>query len=144
MSNLLCWVFILFSMRLLGVGSWPHTTQIYEDDQHERKVVEEEEENQTEVTTEDMGTAPPIETGEPIGPTLGDILSKFSLGKTQKLQIALNKSNSENKMTNEEKCIFWTFEKVVLIIYAVGIGYKLVKIHKGEYVREDPIYLKYK
>ena len=31
-----------------------------------------------------------------------------------------------------------------MIIYAVGIGYKLVKIHRGEYVREDPIYLKYK
>ena len=29
-----------------------------------------------QVTTEDMGTAPPIETGEAVGPTLGDILRK--------------------------------------------------------------------
>ena len=27
-----------------------------------------------ETSTEDMGTAPPIETGEAVGPTLGDIL----------------------------------------------------------------------
>jgi len=65
-----------------------------------------------EVTTEDMGTAPPIETGEAVGPTLGDILSKFSL--------------------------------VVMIVYIIGIGWKLVKIYKGDYEREEPIYLKYK
>ena len=29
-----------------------------------------------ETSTEDMGTAPPIETGEAVGPTLGDILRK--------------------------------------------------------------------
>ena len=65
-----------------------------------------------ETTTEDMGTAPPIETGEAVGPTLGDILSKFSL--------------------------------VVMIAYVIGIGWKLIKIYKGEYVKEEPIYLKYK
>ena len=68
--------------------------------------------NGPETTTEDLGTAPPIESGEPIGPSLGDILSKFSL--------------------------------VVMVIYVLGIGWKLIKIYKGDYEREEPIYLKYK
>ena len=65
-----------------------------------------------ETTTEDMGTGPPIETGEAVGPTLGDILSKFTL--------------------------------VVMVAYVFGIGWKLVKIYRGEYEAEEPIYLKYK
>jgi len=105
------WVVILSSIAVLHVLSGPPTPRLDEDDlllERRELLVEEE----VPTSTEDMGTAPPIETGEAIGPTLGDILSKFSL--------------------------------VILIIYAVGIAYKLVKIHKGEYIREDPIYLKYK
>ena len=36
------------------------------------------------------------------------------------------------------------FSLVVMIVYVIGIGWKLVKIYKGEYVKEEPIYLKYK
>jgi len=31
-----------------------------------------------------------------------------------------------------------------MIVYIIGIGWKLVKIYKGDYEREEPIYLKYK
>ena len=84
LSNLSHWAVILSSVAVLHVLSGPHTPRLDEDDlQLERgePVVEEE----VETSTEDMGTAPPIETGDAIGPTLGDILSKFSLGKLPKM-----------------------------------------------------------
>ena len=33
---------------------------------------------------------------------------------------------------------------VCLVIYIIGITYKLIKMHLGTYVREDPVFLKYK
>lgn len=33
---------------------------------------------------------------------------------------------------------------IVLVFYALGMGYKLYKIWKGEYVEEEPVFLKYK
>jgi len=33
---------------------------------------------------------------------------------------------------------------VCTVIYIIGITYKLIKIHKGTYVEEEPIFLKYK
>ena len=33
---------------------------------------------------------------------------------------------------------------VCLVIYIIGITYKLIKMHMGTYVREDPVFLKYK
>ena len=33
---------------------------------------------------------------------------------------------------------------IVLVFYAMGMGYKLYKIWKGEYVEEEPVFLKYK
>jgi len=33
---------------------------------------------------------------------------------------------------------------VVLVIYIIGISYKLCKIYRGSYVEEDPVFLKYK
>jgi hypothetical protein len=33
---------------------------------------------------------------------------------------------------------------VCTIIYCIGIGYKIVKIIKGTYVEEEPVFLKYK
>ncbi|XP_023330603.1 uncharacterized protein LOC111702999 [Eurytemora carolleeae] len=33
---------------------------------------------------------------------------------------------------------------ICFIIYIIGITYKLIKIHKGTYVEEEPIFLKYK
>jgi len=33
---------------------------------------------------------------------------------------------------------------ICLVIYIFGISYKLIKIHKGTYVEEEPIFLKYK
>ena len=83
LNNLSHWAVILSAIAVLRVLSGPQ--RLNEDDlQLERRdrVVEEE----VETSTEDMGTAPPIETGEAIGPTLGDILSKFSLGKSPKMQ----------------------------------------------------------
>ena len=85
LNNLSHWAVILSSVAVLHVLSGPHTPRLDEDDlqlEREEHVVEEE----VETSTEDMGTAPPIETGDAIGPTLGDILSKFSLGKLPKMQ----------------------------------------------------------
>ena len=65
-----------------------------------------------ETTTENMGTGPPVETGEAVGPSLGQILSKFTM--------------------------------LVMLGYVLGIGWKLIKIYRGEYQAEAPIYLKYK
>ena len=83
LNNLPHWAVILSSIAVLHVLSGPHTPRLVEDDlqlEGREQVVEEE----VETSTEDMGTAPPIETGEAIGPTLGDILSKFSLGTITK------------------------------------------------------------
>ena len=33
---------------------------------------------------------------------------------------------------------------VCLVIYIIGITYKLIKMHLGTYVREDPVFLRYK
>ena len=33
---------------------------------------------------------------------------------------------------------------VCCIIYCIGIGYKIVKIIKGTYVEEEPVFMKYK
>ena len=33
---------------------------------------------------------------------------------------------------------------VILFFYIVGISWKLFKIHRGVYVEEDPVFLKYK
>jgi uncharacterized membrane protein YqjE len=33
---------------------------------------------------------------------------------------------------------------VVLVIYIIGITYKLIKIQLGTYVEEEPVFLKYK
>ena len=33
---------------------------------------------------------------------------------------------------------------IVIIFYMLGMGYKLYKIWKGEYVEEEPVFLKYK
>ena len=85
MINLYYLVLILSSITVLHVLSGPQSPQMFEDDLQEGRDSEPGEENQVEVSTEDMGTAPPVETGEAIGPTLGDILSKFSLGKLQKM-----------------------------------------------------------
>ena len=86
MSNhISLWVVILSSIAVLHVLSGPPTPRLDEDDlllERRELLVEEE----VPTSTEDMGTAPPIETGEAIGPTLGDILSKFSLGKLPKMQ----------------------------------------------------------
>ena len=67
---------------------------------------------ETETTTEHMGTGPPVETGEAVGPSLGEVLSKFTY--------------------------------VLMLGYVLGIGWKLIQIYRGEYVAEEPIYLKYK
>ena len=69
-------------------------------------------EEEVETTTEDFGTGPPVESGEAVGPSLGQVLSKFCY--------------------------------VVMIAYILGIGWKLIKIYRGEYEPEEPIYLKYK
>ena len=110
MQLLLLWT-VLLSHLLISTYSWSlyHTNS---DDDLSVSRYKREVNDGPETTTEDLGTAPPIESGEPIGPTLGDILSKFSL--------------------------------VVMVIYVLGIGWKLIKIYKGEYEREEPIYLKYK
>ena len=33
---------------------------------------------------------------------------------------------------------------IVIMFYVLGMGYKLYKIWKGEYVEEEPVFLKYK
>ena len=33
---------------------------------------------------------------------------------------------------------------IVIMFYVLGMGYKLFKIWKGEYVEEEPVFLKYK
>ena len=33
---------------------------------------------------------------------------------------------------------------VILVLYILGITWKLVKIHRGTYVEEEPVFLKYK
>lgn len=33
---------------------------------------------------------------------------------------------------------------VCCVLYCIGIGYKIVKIIKGTYVEEEPVFLKYK
>merc|ERR1711973_328043 len=33
---------------------------------------------------------------------------------------------------------------ICLVIYIIGITYKLIKMHLGTYVREEPVFLKYK
>ena len=108
MQLILLWT--VFS-HLVITNSWSFYQTNMEDDgsvsRYRREV-----DSGPETTTEDQGTVPPIESGEAIGPTLGDILSKFSL--------------------------------VVMIFYVLGIGWKLIKIYKGDYEREEPIYLKYK
>ena len=95
LNNLPHWAVILSSIAVLHVLSGPHTPRLDEDDLHleGREPMMEEE---VETSTEDMGTAPPIETGEAIGPTLGDILSKFSLGKLPKMQWENNLSFSSS------------------------------------------------
>ena len=102
-------ILTVLSQLIIATNSWAFYHTNGEDDhsvsRHRREVG-------PETTTEDQGTAPPIESGEAIGPTLGAILSKFSL--------------------------------VVMIFYVLGIGWKLIKIYKGDYEREEPIYLKYK
>ena len=85
LNHLSHWAVILSSVAVLHVLSGPHTPRLDEDDLQldmRQHVVEEE----VATSTEDMGTAPPLESGEAIGPTLGDILSKFSLGKLPKMQ----------------------------------------------------------
>lgn len=96
----------VLSCFVLSTFSWPYEDDDLSVSRYKREV------DGLQTTTEDMGTAPPIESGEAVGPTLGDILSKFSL--------------------------------VVMIFYILGIGWKLIKIFKGDYEREEPIYLKYK
>lgn len=109
MQLILLWT--VFSHLVIATNSWSFYQTNMEDDgsvsRYRREV-----DSGPETTTEDQGTAPPIESGEAIGPTLGAILSKFSL--------------------------------VVMIFYVLGIGWKLIKIYKGDYEREEPIYLKYK
>ena len=101
------------SYLVISTSAWSFYHGNMEDDLSvSRHRSRREVDNDPETTTENMGTAPPVESGEAIGPTLGDILSKFSL--------------------------------VVMIFYVLGIGWKLIKIYKGEYEREEPIYLKYK
>jgi len=33
---------------------------------------------------------------------------------------------------------------VILVLYTIGISWKLFKIHRGVYVEEEPVFLKYK
>ena len=102
---------VLLSHLVIATYSWSLYPTNSDDDPSASRYKREVNDG-PETTTEDIGTAPPIESGEPIGPTLGAILSKFSL--------------------------------VVMVIYVLGIGWKLIKIYEGEYEREEPIYLKYK
>ena len=111
MQLILLWT--VLSQLVILTFSWSfHHTNLDDDLFNPRYRGKREVDDGPETTTEDLGTAPPIESGEPIGPSLGDILSKFSL--------------------------------VVMVIYVLGIGWKLIKIYKGDYEREEPIYLKYK
>ena len=111
MQLLLLWT--ILSHLVITTFSWSFYHTNSDDDLFNLRYRDKREvDNGPETTTEDLGTAPPIESGEPIGPSLGDILSKFSL--------------------------------VVMVIYVLGIGWKLIKIYKGDYEREEPIYLKYK
>ena len=107
MQMILMWT--VLSQLIIATNSWAFYHTNVKDD---HSVSRYRREVGSETTTEDQGTAPPIESGEAIGPTLGAILSKFSL--------------------------------VVMIFYVLGIGWKLIKIYKGDYEREEPIYLKYK
>ena len=61
-----------------------------------------------------------------------------------------NESNPEPEGSGDEKkgvslsMILGLMLLVCTIIYCIGISYKIFKICKGEYVEEEPVFLKYK
>ena len=69
-------VIILTFLAMLRVQALPGPqVKVDEDDIQSQGRLEGD---TVETTTEDMGTGPPVETGEPVGPTLGAVLSKFT------------------------------------------------------------------
>ena len=103
-------------MFIICLVTWP-TQALPQNEKAEDDILQggrhkREGDDETETTTEDMGTGPPVETGETSGPSLGAVLGKMCY--------------------------------VLMIGYVLGITWKLIKIYRGEYQAEEPIYLKYK
>ena len=65
-----------------------------------------------------------------VGPSLGRVLGKGSIFRTLYFQNVFLYSGVGSI--------------IIIIFYVLGMGFKLYKIWKGEYVEEEPVFLKYK
>ena len=59
-------------------------------------------------------------------------------------QILGKASNFALRVQNIISSIAGLASLVILVFYIVGISWKLFKIHRGVYVEEEPVFLKYK
>ena len=93
-------------------------------------------------TTEDpegSGEEPELLVEQPkTGASLGQILGKINIFKMINYHL-----NLISIPLNFHK-ILGIASLIILVFYIIGISWKLFKIHRGTYVEEEPVFLKYK